>query len=265
MAMRIIRDTFLIVITTILILSASAFYISYLYKAAFVPIAKSITSSTVGTLVNNESFIETIGIILAVVLAFQGALLLLTYKVLQRDIATLAERKIKLFAESERKASRAETHLAQSYLLGVLYNPSDAKQAGFIDIAILHDYNALSEVEGLDKEYYGDIIYRAKNFLVYDIAERSRNEKELLDQKDKEIALAIKDELWKLLVSGEARKYIKDVTRWEETVAWVTLCFSENQQEKEKARNIVRALEKKSNPNWFKQILKKYKNAGFDI
>lgn len=263
--MRIVRDTFLIVITTVFILSATTFYTSYFYKAAFVPVVGTVASSTVGTLANNELFIETIGIVLAVVLAFEGALLLLAYKVLQRDITILAEQKIKSLAEGERKASRAEAHLVQSYLLGILDDSSDAKRADFLDRAILHDYNALSEVEGLDKENYGEVIYRVKNYLAYDLAERSRNKQKLLDPKDKETALIIKKELWELLVSGEARRYIRDTTRWQETVAWVTLCFDENQQEKQKALNMIRALENKSNPVWFKQTLKKYKDAGFSI
>jgi len=204
---------------------------------------------------------------LVVILAFIAAINYLLYKLNQKEVGERArnmQNEAKKLMDDERRLARAEAQLAQSYILGILFDPSQAAASRFLEDAISHDEIALAAVEGLDKERYGKIVYRAKNFLAYDLTEKRRATGTVYPD-DKERALRIARELWELTTSGEAKKYTRTTYSWKETVAWVKLWFSDDQKEKDEALDTVRRLKEKVPPEWFERTREKYQRCGFTL
>jgi len=171
-------------------------------------------------------------------------------------------RKIEKLLEEERAAARAEGFTTKAYPLWILYYKY--KEKVFLDEALIAVRMAEESARTIHRDHLMDVAYSAKNAWAYYLAEKEHNKKGSVDEFDKERALGIKDELWKLISSGYTPRYgslsARTLTQWKETCAWVMYCFAKDQdtETKEKAKKIIKDLEKEISPDDFEELKKLY-------
>lgn len=218
--------------------------------ALFYPVAQSIDIDKI----TNEEILS----LLAVVLAFAGLISYLLYKIISRDI----EAEIKILIENERKASRAEVCTVLSYILGEFYYKDKENSVSFLKKALEFNEEAFEEIRNLPKEKFGKVIYRVKNnfaCVLADLQCEKNKERKGIDFRNKERAIQLKNELWELIKSGEISKYSPMPYENEETCAWVIWNFAENEEEeKQKALQIIKNLKERCHPERYLEIEKKY-------
>lgn len=215
-------------------------------------ISKTLPANPIDMIAN-----DTLLSIVSILVIFAGLLGYIFHKIVRRDLMGEVKRKVHKLAMAERKASKAENSIALSLSFGALYYKDKERYVDFLDMALKFDERAFKTIDGLDKKNYGDVILNVKNNLAYSLADRQARSK-LTDQKSKERAMKIKDELWEMIITGEIEKYDNEVFSTEETCAWITYCFAENEAEKENARQIIKNLEGRYPLDRYENIKKKY-------
>lgn len=225
-----------------------------------------------GDMIDNETLLA----LLSLLVIFGGLLAYIFQRIIRnelkeeirqetRELLKELSEKIKKQAEAERLVSLSENYVAQSNILAKLYDPSVAERRNFLSEAWEFDRRAfgaakLLESKGYQKNY-GRLIFRAKNNYLCGLIEQQKQRKKnglAIDPVVTEKMLRIKDELWQLIVSGEAEKYDPDVYHFKETCAWAIYFLAESDEEKEKACAIIRGLEGNSPTEWYQGIKIKY-------
>lgn len=167
----------------------------------------------------------------------------------------------KALIKKDREAFRAEVCTIFSYIFGSIYSERENinKFNNFLDKALAYDDEALGILKNLDKKEYKDTIFNIKNDLACDLADLHlrNNSKNEPNKADKDRALKIKDELWKMRISGAINEYKNPHTAIE-TCAWVEYCFAENDKERN-AKTFPILMDLKTHyPEYYEKIKNKY-------
>lgn len=202
--------------------------------------------------------------ILTILLAIVAFLWYFLSKDIEQRSKILGEKTALEIRESclkERLASRSETNTTISLVLWNIY--TQTKDEYYLNKAILNADKAVKSAGKIDSDRFPELIYAENNFS-YFLAEKQMlelKEGREIDPIDKENAIRIKNKLWNLMVSDEFSKLdLPNLQKYKlkETCAWIIYCFAKNEDEKQKARQIIKSLESVSPGYWFKKAKERY-------
>jgi len=188
---------YLLKIVSIALLVIASFFIIIQIFEYFSP-PKTNPASVINPieLIDNDTLLS----LLSVIIVFAGLLSFIFRELIRSDLEASIQAQARELSDAERRASRAENHLASSYVFSLLYDADDKKFSKFLHYAIKYNDKALQDCANLNMENYGDIVLRAKNYLAYDLA-RQQSEQKAVDLLSKTRALRLRNEIWEMIVA----------------------------------------------------------------